>query len=113
MSRDGGQSRELERLVTIPRGRNGDELRITVDEFTPADGGEPKAYASIRVWFKGDDGQMRPSKTGCTIRRAELARAIDALTRAEQIIENPGAPSNGGQRPPTMAEAEASGEIPF
>jgi hypothetical protein len=114
MSRDGGgESREVERLVTIPRGRNGDELRISVDEFLPADGGEPKMYISIRVWWRADDGQMRPGKVGCTVRRAELARSIDALQRGEDIVENPGARRNSKPNGNAMADAAAEGEMPF
>jgi len=112
--RDGGQSREVERLVTIPRGRNGEEFRVSLDEFTPADGGEPKTYLSLRVWWRADDGKMLPGKAGCTVRRAELARVIDALQRGEELIEHPAPPApQGSNFQSAMAKAEAEGEVPF
>jgi len=77
-------SRELVRLLTLPRGREGEEFRISVDEFSPDDG-EPKSYCSIRVWYRSGT-EMRPGKAGCTVRRGELEKAIEALQRALAIV---------------------------
>lgn len=104
MSR-GGQSRELVRLATIERKPGGEEFRASVDEFTPDDG-EPKQYLSLRLWFRSDSGEFRPSRTGITIRRSEMREVYAALTRGGKIlfgkesIPEP-APSREERRAPT------------
>lgn len=81
----GGNSRTVVQLVAIPRGK-GEELRLSVDEFEPDDGSGPKQYLSLRVFWRSNDGEMRPGKSGTTIRRGELRGVIAALQRAEKIL---------------------------
>src|SRR4051794_8547083 len=84
-----GRSKELVRLFTAPRrgrGGNEDEFRVSLDEFEPDDG-NPSRYASIRIWWRGRDGEWLPGKAGITIRRGELAGVIAALQQASRILE--------------------------
>lgn len=85
--RDGGQSREVERLATLPRNKGREEVRISLDEFTPASGDPPSLYVSIRLWYRHDEsGEWRPTQKGITVRRAELPKASDALQRAGELV---------------------------
>ena len=88
-----GESRELKRLATLSRGRNGDEFRVTLEEFLPLDG-PPAQFVSVRVWYRTDAGEMRPGKSGTTVRRAELARVISALQEAVRMMGASPAPSH-------------------
>lgn len=91
-----GESRELHRLATLTRNHGAEELRISVDEFVPNDGQSSK-YISLRVWFKNQDGEFRPSKKGLTVKRhevVEVAKVFAVLARkVEQEHEQ-----NGGSR---------------
>ena len=87
-NRDGGQSREVERLATFPRNKGREEIRLSLDEYAPASGVPPSKYVSVRLWYRNESGEMRPTQKGTTIRRAELAKAIDALQRAAALIES-------------------------
>jgi hypothetical protein len=83
-----GQSKELVRLAAMPRrgkGKGDDELRVTLDEYTP-ENGRPSQYVSIRVWWVGREGDWLPGKQGITVRRNELRQVIEALERAERIL---------------------------
>lgn len=73
-----GESHEVKRLDTIERGD--DELRISWDEFVP-ERGSPSRYVSIRVWWCGQDDEWHPTRKGITVRRNELERVREALTR--------------------------------
>ena len=118
--RSGGQSRELARLATIERKPGEEEFRASVDEFTPDDGGEPKQYLSLRLWFRDQSGEFRPSKTGITVRRSEMREIYAALTRGgkilfgkESIPEPEPAPSRSERRAPQSqprADAPATAE---
>lgn len=89
-----GKSTELVRLFVAPRGRQGEELRVSLDEFAP-DNGDIAKYVSLRVWFRGRE-QMLPGKVGCTVRRAELRKVIEALLRAEAILNGKEPAANNG-----------------
>lgn len=82
-ARTKGHSRELARLATIPRGSRGEEFRVSVDEYAPADAA-PSQYVSARIWYP-IEGEMRPGK-GTTIRRGELRQVIEALLHAERVL---------------------------
>lgn len=54
-----------------------EEIRVSVDEFKGMD------LLNIRVWFMGDDGEMRPGKQGVAVRlelAPDLAQAIREVT---------------------------------
>lgn len=65
------------RTVTLRKNAR-KEVRVSVDEF------KGMHLLNIRVWFMGDDGQMRPGKQGVAVRlemAADLARAIVEVSR--------------------------------
>jgi hypothetical protein len=51
--------------VTLPRGE-GAELRVSLAEY------QGRPYVSLRVWERGSDGELWPSKKGCSIRASEI-----------------------------------------
>jgi hypothetical protein len=64
------------RMVTIPKNSR-EEVLVSVDEF------KGLQLLNIRVWFVGDDGQMRPGKQGVAVRLEmvpDLSRAIREVT---------------------------------
>ena len=51
----------------------GEVVRITREEYKGAD------LVNIRVWFTAENGELRPSKNGLTIRGAQIPQMIEAL----------------------------------
>ena len=51
----------------------GEVVRITREEYKGAD------LVNIRVWFTADNGELRPSKNGLTIRGDQIPQMIEAL----------------------------------
>ena len=70
-------SRELQRLATIEREREGEQLRVSLDEFVD-DHGVAHHYISVRLWYQRD-GQWLPTKKGLTIRQREIMDVGKAL----------------------------------
>ncbi len=70
-------SRELQRLATIERERDGEQLRVSLDEFVD-DRGTAHHYISARIWYQ-KDGQWCPTKKGLTIRQREIVDFGKAL----------------------------------
>jgi hypothetical protein len=60
-------------LAALPRKDGAEELRIAVRSY------EGHRYLDLRVWWRGDDGSMRPSAKGVTVRRTEIASVLSAL----------------------------------
>ena len=54
-----------------------EEIRVSLSEFNGHD------LANLRVWFKTDDGDMRPGKAGLAFRIEQLPAVIRALTDLE------------------------------
>ena len=63
-------------IAIIPKNAR-EELRISLTEF--------KGYnlVSQRVWYRADDGEMRPSKAGVVIRIERLPDLIEGLQAAQ------------------------------
>lgn len=82
-------------LARIDR-RNGDELRVSWDSYTPPDKpGEAFPYISVRVWSND-----RPTKTGVTVRLKELGDFIGAMIEASELaVEYRGTKANGNGAP--------------
>ncbi len=79
-----------------------EELRVAIGEFNG------KRFASLRVWWKGQDGQFRPDKAkGLTVRPKELRKVIDALLRMEQELTGELPP------PPQQRQAVNQDDVPF
>jgi hypothetical protein len=76
------------RLATLPRPKEDAEIRITWAEY------EGNPFVGVRVWRKGDDGQLWPDKhRGFSIRLRELpdvaAAIAEALDLAEEHLSRP------------------------
>lgn len=63
-------------LATIRKNAR-EELRIGLSEFNGHD------LANLRVWFKTDDGEMRPGKAGLAFRLDMLPSVIRGLNDLE------------------------------
>lgn len=59
-------------MITIPK-NGSEEIRITREFFKGHD------LISVRVWFEGQDGEMRPGKQGLAFRRHLLPEVLAAL----------------------------------
>jgi hypothetical protein len=88
-------------LVEFPRGPRNDPgaevLRWSLDTFTPNDGGRAARYVSARIWFRGQDGELHPTRRGVTIRAGELVAVVKALCGAARslgLLPQKGAPSH-------------------
>ena len=51
----------------------GEVVRIVREDYKGAD------LVNIRVWYRADNGEMRPSKTGITINGSQIDQLIEAL----------------------------------
>ena len=67
-------------IATIPKNAR-EELSISLTEF--------KGYnlVSQRVWYRADDGEMRPSKAGVVIRIERLPELIEGLQAAQAAAQ--------------------------
>jgi hypothetical protein len=63
-------------IATIEKNKT-EEIRVSLSTFNGYD------LANIRVWFRTDDGDMRPGKAGLAIRLEKLPAVIQALTDLE------------------------------
>ena len=68
-------------LVEIPRGDRGEVLRFTFTEATSSEG-KKVAWHALRVWYRADNGEMRPGKSGVSIRGRELAAIAAGFAKA-------------------------------
>ena len=51
----------------------GEMVRIVREDYKGTD------LVNIRVWYRTDNGEMRPSKTGITIKGDQIDQLIEAL----------------------------------
>ena len=77
--RDAGGQRRGAQLACLARGQDA-ELRVTLDEYR----GSP--YLGLRVWERGEDGQLHPAaRKGCSVRLHEAGRVARALLRGAEL----------------------------
>ena len=62
----------------------GEVVRIVREDYRGTD------LVNIRVWYRADNGEMRPSKTGITIN----GNQIDQLIEAPQAVKAEGRQTN-------------------
>ena len=62
----------------------GEVVRIVREDYKGAD------LVNIRVWYRADNGEMRPSKTGIAIKGDKIDQMIEAL----QAVKAEGRPTN-------------------
>ena len=51
----------------------GEVVRIVREDYKGAD------LVNIRVWYRADNGEMRPSKTGIAIKGDQMIEALQAV----------------------------------
>ena len=64
----------------------GEMVRIVREDYKGTD------LVNIRVWYRVDNGEMRPSKAGIAINGSQIDQLIEAL----QAVKAEGRPTNGG-----------------
>jgi hypothetical protein len=69
-------------VVELPRGEN-DVLRVTRRIY------EGKPFTDLRVYFRGTDGALHPTKKGTSIRDRELPDVLAALQRIAGKVGTP------------------------
>ena len=85
-----------QRLIAAIRRNAREEIRVTLGQWTGAH------VFGIRAWFKSNDGTMRPSKDGLTLRAEllpELARALadtERQARGDGVLVAPVPSKTGG-----------------
>ena len=62
----------------------GEMVRIVREDYKGTD------LVNVRVWYRADNGEMRPSKTGITINGNQIDQLIEAL----QAVKAEGRPTN-------------------
>ncbi len=58
---------------------NREDVRVTLSNFKGHD------LLGVRVWFKGDNDELRPSKSGITIKVELLPELLALLNKAQEI----------------------------
>lgn len=61
-----------------------EELRVSVDEFRGHE------LINLRVWFEGEDGEIRPGKQGVALWIELLPELIAVLHRADTALRGGG-----------------------
>lgn len=59
-------------MITMPKNSK-EEFRLSIDMY------HGRQLVNFRVWYRTDDGQMRPGKQGIAFRREMLTEVIEAL----------------------------------
>lgn len=67
-------------LATFPRKAN-ERLVVSWREYNG------HHFADVRVHFRADDGEWRPTKSGATVKIAELFNFADAIERACELAK--------------------------
>jgi hypothetical protein len=88
-------------VLELPRGES-DVVRVTRKMY------EGRPFTDVRVFFRGSDGAMHPTKKGCSVRDHELADVVDALQRIAAKV-GPLTPREQ-RRNPVRRELVATGE---
>lgn len=59
-------------MIVIPKNRT-EEVRVTLDEF------RGMTLLNVRVWYRAEDGEMRPGKQGIALRPESALAVADAI----------------------------------
>ena len=62
----------------------GEMVRIVREDYKGTD------LVNVRVWYRADNGEMRPSKAGIAINGSQIDQLIEAL----QAVKAQGRPTN-------------------
>lgn len=61
-----------------------EEIRVSLDDFNG------NTLLNIRVWFRADDNEMRPSKKGVAINAALIPDVLTAIQTAQECVTQEG-----------------------
>lgn len=64
-------------MIVFPRNSK-EELRLTLDLY------RGMQLINFRVWYRADDGEMRPGRQGVAFKREMLPEIIEALERFKE-----------------------------
>jgi hypothetical protein len=70
--------------VTLPKNSR-EEIRVSLDHYMGCD------LVDLRVWFRADDGVMRPTKKGVAVRAEFLSEVLEALHHLDAVMAAQGA----------------------
>ena len=66
-----------EHLIAAIEKNTRESLRVTLDDF------KGHRLVNMRVWFKANDGEMRPENSGIAIKIEKLEELLSALAKAK------------------------------
>jgi hypothetical protein len=69
-------------LAEEPRGRDGQEVIRLSYTCAEATDGKPVSWYGLRIFYRTDDGTLRPGRQGITIRNRELAGIAAGFMKA-------------------------------
>jgi hypothetical protein len=72
-----------EKPISVPK-NSLEEIRLSVREY----GGYP--FADLRIYYRGDNGEARPSRKGLTVSPRLWPAFVDSLHRLEDELERCG-----------------------
>lgn len=64
---------------TLPKNSR-EEIRVSLDHFKGCE------LVSLRIWFRADDGTMRPTKKGVALRAECLSEVLEALLHLDAVM---------------------------
>lgn len=67
--------------ITLPKNSR-EEIRVSLEHYMGRD------LVNLRVWFRSDDGVMRPTKKGVALRAEFLSQVLEALHHLDAIKAN-------------------------
>ncbi|SFD67377.1 PC4/YdbC family ssDNA-binding protein [Roseivivax sediminis] len=68
-------------LAIVRRGKD-QELRVSLEKFRGRD------RLDVRVWFRGEDGKMHPTRQGCFVKPRELPDLCVGLNKALHAVSS-------------------------
>lgn len=99
-SEDGQRATATQVVVAEFEKNSRETFRVSLDQYRGRD------VVDIRVWWRDDDGVMRPSRTGITTSVKDLSRLAAAIAAALVEVRSRGLLS------PEVGEPEPSDEVP-
>ena len=71
-------------IATIPNGRRGEELRVSLNTF------KGRHYFAMRIWYADDAGEMKPSGKGANLKIDLLPDIAEAVNKALALARDEG-----------------------
>jgi len=71
-------------IATIPSGRRGEELRVSLNTF------KGRHYFAMRIWYTDDAGELKPSGKGANLKIDLLPDIAEAVSKALAVARDEG-----------------------